>query len=88
VADVPSGLSLITLQEIKKKYIGTDLSPNIWTAGIRLPVGAKDISLLHSVQTGFGAHPASYAVSTKVKRGGANQSPQSSAEVKNGVVLN
>jgi hypothetical protein len=30
-----------------------------WMAGVRFPVGGRDFSLLHSVQTGSGAHPAS-----------------------------
>jgi hypothetical protein len=34
-----------------------------WTAGVRFPVGARDFSLLHSVQTSFGAYPA-YPVGT------------------------
>jgi hypothetical protein len=29
-------------------------------AGIWFPAGARDFSLLHSVQTGYAAHPASY----------------------------
>jgi hypothetical protein len=33
-------------------------------AGVRLPGGARDFSLLHSVQTAFGAHPASYPMAT------------------------
>jgi hypothetical protein len=35
-----------------------------WTAGVRFPAGARDISLLHSFQTGSGAHPASYPMGT------------------------
>jgi hypothetical protein len=27
-----------------------------WTAGVRFPTGARDFSLLHSLQTGSGAH--------------------------------
>jgi hypothetical protein len=34
--------------------------------GIRLPVGAGNFSLRHHVQTGSGAHPASYPMSTGV----------------------
>jgi hypothetical protein len=43
-------------------------------------------SLLHSVQTGSGAHPASYPMCTGVKRLGreADHLNPSSAEVKNG----
>jgi hypothetical protein len=38
--------------------------PTGWVAGIRFPTGERDYSLLHSVQTGSGAHPASYPVGT------------------------
>jgi hypothetical protein len=34
-----------------------------WT-GIRFLAGAGDFSLLHVIQTGSGAHPASYPVGT------------------------
>jgi hypothetical protein len=30
-----------------------------WRAGVRFPGGARYISLLHNLQTGYGAHPAS-----------------------------
>jgi hypothetical protein len=33
-----------------------------WTDGIQFPPGAKDFSLLRSVQTGSGAHPVSYTM--------------------------
>jgi hypothetical protein len=58
-----------------------------WTTGVRLPVGIRDISLLHS----SGAHPASIQwvrgpLSLGLKRLGreADYSPRSSADVKNG----
>jgi hypothetical protein len=35
-----------------------------WTAWVRFPTGSKDFSLLHRVQTGSGAHPASYVMGT------------------------
>jgi hypothetical protein len=35
-----------------------------WTARIQLPAGARYIYLPHSVLTGSGAYPASYAVGT------------------------
>jgi hypothetical protein len=38
--------------------------------GVRVPVGSR-IFLLHIVQTGSGAHPASYPVSTGGKAAGA-----------------
>jgi hypothetical protein len=31
-----------------------------WTAAVRFPAEARDFSLLRSIQTGTGAHPASY----------------------------
>jgi hypothetical protein len=41
------------------------------TAGVRFPAGARDFSLLHSVQNGSGAHPASYPVVPEaLSRGG------------------
>jgi hypothetical protein len=33
-----------------------------WTAGVRFPVGARDFPILHSVETGSGAHSASHPV--------------------------
>jgi hypothetical protein len=59
-----------------------------WTTGVRFPAGARDFNLLCNVQTGSGAHPASYpgALSPGVERPGrqADHSPPSSAEVENG----
>jgi hypothetical protein len=37
----------------------------IATAGVGFPPKARDISFLHSVQTGSGAHPASYLTGTE-----------------------
>jgi hypothetical protein len=37
-----------------------------WTTGVLLPAGTRDFSLLHSVETGSGAHPASYPMSNGV----------------------
>jgi hypothetical protein len=37
-----------------------------WTAGVRFPAEARNFSLLHSVQTGSGAHPASCLTDTWV----------------------
>jgi hypothetical protein len=34
-----------------------------WTAGVRFQAGIRDFSLVHSVQTSSGAHPASYPMS-------------------------
>jgi hypothetical protein len=42
-----------------------------WTAGVRFLAGARDFSLLHSVQTGSGAHPASCPMGTKVPFSGS-----------------
>jgi hypothetical protein len=35
-----------------------------WTDGVRLPTEAKDYALVRRVQTGSGAHPASYPIDT------------------------
>jgi hypothetical protein len=35
-----------------------------WIGGVLFLSGARNISLLHRVQTAFGAHPASYPVGT------------------------
>jgi hypothetical protein len=32
--------------------------------GVPFPEGARNLSLLHRVQTGYGAHPASYPMGT------------------------
>jgi hypothetical protein len=59
-----------------------------WTAGVRLLEGTGGFSLLHSVQTGSGAHPDSYPMITSpgVKRPEceADHSPTSGTEVKYG----
>jgi hypothetical protein len=56
---------------------------------VRFPAGAGNVSLHHRVQSGSGAHPASYPMGTRalsvvVKRleREADHSPPSSAEVK------
>jgi hypothetical protein len=41
-----------------------------WVAVVRFPAGAKVLSLLHSVQTGCGAHPASYPMGAGGKAAG------------------
>jgi hypothetical protein len=59
-------------------------------SGLRFPAGAGNLSLLHRVQNGSGAHPASYPIGTGIyfpggKAAGCEveHSPPSSAEVKN-----
>jgi hypothetical protein len=39
--------------------------PRGWKIGVRFPAGASDFTHLHIVQTGTGAHPASYIMSTR-----------------------
>jgi hypothetical protein len=61
-----------------------------WTAGVRSPTEAEDFSSNLCVQTGSGAHPASYTVGSggsfaggKARPGrDADHSPPSSAELK------
>jgi hypothetical protein len=36
-----------------------------WMAEVRFLTEARDFSLLHSVQTGTGTHPASYPMGTR-----------------------
>jgi hypothetical protein len=62
-----------------------------WMPGVRIPAGARDLSLLDSVWTSSGACPASYPMITrgtfpevKQPRREADHSPPSSAEVKTG----
>jgi hypothetical protein len=62
------------------------------TVGVRFPVGERDFSLLHRVQTGSGAHRASYpknigAPVVKRPRRDAEHSPLSSAEVNYGEAM-
>jgi hypothetical protein len=43
---------------------GARIAQSGWMTGVRFPTGERDFSLLHSVQTGSGAHPASYPMGT------------------------
>jgi hypothetical protein len=61
-----------------------------WTAGVLIQAVARYFYLLHFVQTGSGAHPASYPMATeccyagvKRPRRDAGYSPPCIAEVKN-----
>jgi hypothetical protein len=56
-----------------------------WTDRVGFQAGARDFSLLHSIKTGSGAHPASYLMDNagSFPRPEANHSPPSSAEIKN-----
>jgi hypothetical protein len=60
-----------------------------WMVEVRFPAG-KDFCLCHNVQTGSGAHPASYPMGTRVLCSGvkclrpeASRTPPSSAKVEN-----
>jgi hypothetical protein len=62
--------------------------------GVQFPAGAGNFSLRHRVQTGSGAHPASYSMGiggsfleVKRPRREANHSPPSSAKVKGFIEL-
>jgi hypothetical protein len=37
-----------------------------WTAGVRFATGARDFSVLHSVQTGSGARPTSHPMGAEL----------------------
>jgi hypothetical protein len=45
--------------------IAIDYGPGDWTSGVRFLAGAGKFSLRHRVQTGSGAHPASYPMGTR-----------------------
>jgi hypothetical protein len=69
-------------------------SATAWTAGVRFHAGVREFYVLHNVQTGSDALPASYPMGTGVpspeaKRPGreADLSSSSSVEVKNGGAL-
>jgi hypothetical protein len=77
-------------QESRDSVVGiaTDYGLDDRGVGVRVPIGSRIFSL-HVVQTGSGAHPASYPMGTRgsspgVKRPGreADHSPPASAEVK------
>jgi hypothetical protein len=44
--------------------IATDYGLDVRMIGVRFPAGAGNFSLRHRVQTGSGAHAASYAMGT------------------------
>jgi hypothetical protein len=50
---------------IKVKF-STCYGLDVWMIGVRFPAEAGDFSLHCRVQTGFGAHPASYPMSSGV----------------------
>jgi hypothetical protein len=82
---------IIISMTIKNGWI-RDSSVNIatgWTVGARFLPGVRNRSLLHIVQTGCGAHPASYPLSLGVKRlrHKADYSPPSGEEAKYGWVI-
>jgi hypothetical protein len=83
-------LTVAFLQYFSSAGITTGYGLDCRGNGFRFPAEARDISLLHSVQTGSGAHPASHPMGTGVpsswiKLPGRedDHSPSSSAEVKN-----
>jgi len=47
----------------RTQWYSAGLGAGRW--GVRVPAGAGNFSLLHRLQTGSGAHPASYPVGTR-----------------------
>jgi hypothetical protein len=45
--------------ELESEYSAVTIATG-WTSGILFPAGVRHFCLLHSVQSGYGAHPASY----------------------------
>jgi hypothetical protein len=67
-------LTLLSTSSWRGAQLGTLSSPSFLAAGygldgrmirVRFPAGAGNLSLRHHVQTGSGAHPASYPVGTR-----------------------
>jgi hypothetical protein len=65
-----------------------------WTAGVRFFARKRDVSLLHSVQSGSGVHPVSspvvpgeFSLEVKWPEACGCHPLQTSAEVKNGGVV-
>jgi hypothetical protein len=50
---------IILLSRVSSVSIVSDYGLDDRAIGVRFPVGAKDISSILCVQTGYGAHPAS-----------------------------
>jgi hypothetical protein len=76
----------LKLNETNQLPIYTDENIGVtkdWTAGVPFPAGEIYFSVLHSIQTGSGVHPASYPVNIRPQYE-ADHSSASSAEVKNG----
>jgi hypothetical protein len=76
---------------LKKAYIGAGVAQAAqclttgWTIGVRSSTEAEDFFSSSCVQTGSGAHPASYSVGTggKARPGrDADHSPPSNAEIR------
>jgi hypothetical protein len=80
-----------SISRVNSGSIVSDYGLDDQAIGVRSPAGAKDFSCNLCVQTGTGAHPASYPMGTvgpfpagKAQlRSNADHSPPSSAEVKN-----
>jgi hypothetical protein len=83
--------SRVSSGSISSGSIVSDYGLDDRAIGVRSPAGAKDFSSSLYVQTGSGAHPASYTMGTggsfpggKARQGrDADHSPPSSAEVVN-----
>jgi hypothetical protein len=53
------------LYELRKRWDNSVcIATSCWAAGVRFPGWIKDFSLLHSIQSGSGVHPASYLMGT------------------------
>ena len=74
---------------IRDVVVCTLTRPRVGWSGVWIPIMARDFPLLQTVQTGSGAHPASYSMGTGVLSRGAKRSgpkvdsPPSSAAIMN-----
>jgi hypothetical protein len=71
-------IELLEVRDVSKERMWLDLPPSFlewsressvgiatgWTAEVRFPAATRDFPLLHNVQTGAGAYPASYKQGT------------------------
>jgi hypothetical protein len=58
---------------LKVSFSSDGIATSYGTAWVLLPAGARKLSLVHSVQTGSGVHPASYPVGTGISSDGVKR---------------
>lgn len=61
---------LMTVQWSRVSVLDITNALRTGQSGVRIPVGARDFTVLQSVQTGLGTHSVSFSVGTGVKTAG------------------